>query len=63
MGRFTDLVDYQKNKDSIFAKLSVNEGYFYFGVKNVIYLNELLNAYTIRFQNMGSFDKLLANTW
>lgn len=63
MGRFTDLVDYHKNRDSIFAKLSVNKGYFYFGVKNVIYLNELLNVYTIRFQNIGNTNKIVANTW
>jgi len=63
MGRFTDLLDYHKNRDSIFAKLSVAEGYYYLGVKNLIYLNEYLNAYTVRFQDMGNDDKLLANTW
>lgn len=35
-GRFTDLVEYYKNSDSIFAKLSVQEGYYYLGVKNNI---------------------------
>jgi|LakMenEpi03Aug12_release.lakeMendotaPanAssembly.Ray.scaffolds.fasta_scaffold1594436_1 hypothetical protein len=62
-GRFTDLDNYYKNADSIFAKLSVQEGYYYLGVKNNIYLNEFLNIYTIRFQNLGPNQNLLANTW
>jgi hypothetical protein len=38
-GRFTDLQDYYKNKDSIYAKLNVEEGYYYLGVKSNIELN------------------------
>lgn len=62
-GRFTDLQEYYKNSDSIFAKLSVSEGYYYLGVKNNINMNEFLNIYTIRFQNLGKNQALLANTW
>ena len=54
LGRYTDLVDYYKTKDSIYAKLSVKEGYYYLGVKNQIYEEEASNAYTIRFQNLSN---------
>ena len=29
----------------------------------MIYLNELMNTYSIKFQNMGSDTRILADTW
>ena len=37
LGRYTDLIDYYKTRSSIYAKLSVQEGYYYLGVKNHIF--------------------------
>jgi hypothetical protein len=57
------LEEYYKNSDSIFAKLSVKEGYYYLGVKNNIYINEFYNIYSLKFRDLGDDDIILAKLW
>jgi hypothetical protein len=63
MGRYTDLVNYHKTKNSIYAQLEVSEGYYYLGVKNEIYDDSFANSYSIHFQNITSSKQMLAPLW
>lgn len=63
LGRYTDLLEYQKAKNSIYAQLEVDEGYYYLGVKNDLEPGEYANAYTLKYQNIGPTQKMIAPLW
>jgi hypothetical protein len=45
------------------ARLTLSEGYYYLGVKNIINKNNLLNSYTIRYLNILQNSTFLMTYW
>jgi len=45
------------------AKLSLSEGYYYLGVKNIINKDNFANSYTIRYLNIEQNNPLLMTYW
>ena len=59
-GTYSDLTDYHKNSESVFAMLSIEQGHFFFGVKNQQFLQ---GAYSIRLSSIGQDGRLLTTAW
>lgn len=59
-GTYSDLTDYHKNSDSLFAKLSIQKGHFFLGVKNQ---QVLKGAYSLRLSSIGQDSRLLTSAW
>jgi hypothetical protein len=59
-GGNSNLADYHKNSDSIFAKVSASEGYYFLGVKNEQMLE---GVYSLKYSSIGKDERLLAAAW